>query len=80
MCLRQHLKICSDVSICIYRGMKSIQSRETIGFRQWCSGKFSLVGTLAWQYYGHTPYHYGEGGGGGVGCLNEWFCIKKNPC
>ena len=24
-----------------------------------------------------TPYHYGEGGGG-VGCLNKWFFIKKS--
>ena len=24
---------------------------------QWCSGKFSLVGTLAW-HYGHIPYRY----------------------
>ena len=30
---------------------------------QWCSGKFSLVGTLAW-HYGHIPYRYQSGGGG----------------
>ena len=43
---------------------------------QWCSGKFSLVGTLAW-HHGHIPYRYrGEGG-----CLNEWSFIKvKNLC
>ena len=29
---------------------------------QWCSGKCSLVGTLAW-HYGHIPYRYGGGGG-----------------
>ena len=32
---------------------------------QWCSGKFSLVGTLAW-HYGHLPYRYRGGGGGGA--------------
>ena len=31
---------------------------------QWCSGKFSLVGTLAWHYC-HIPYRYRGGGGGG---------------
>ena len=31
---------------------------------QWCSGKFSLVGTLTW-HYGHIPYRY-QGGGGVV--------------
>ena len=31
-------------------------------YKQWCSGEFSLVGTLAW-YYGHIPYRYGGGGG-----------------
>ena len=42
---------------------------------QWCSEKFSLVGTLAW----HIPYGYREGGGVGV-CLNELSFIKgKNP-
>ena len=29
---------------------------------QWCSGKFSLVGTLAW-HYGHISYRYRGGGG-----------------
>ena len=32
---------------------------------QWCSGKFSLVGTRAWPY-GHIPCCYRGGGGGGV--------------
>ena len=42
---------------------------------QWCSGKFSLVGTLTW-HYGHIPYRYR-----GWGCLNEWSFIKaKNLC
>ena len=31
---------------------------------QWCSGKFALVGTLAW-HYDHIPYGYPRGGGGG---------------
>ena len=29
---------------------------------QWCSGKFALVGTLAW-HYDHIPYGYLRGGG-----------------
>ena len=41
-----------------------ILNRGTGG--QWCSGKFSLVGTLAW-HYGRISYRYrGGGGGGGV--------------
>ena len=32
---------------------------------QWCSGNFSLVGTLTW-HYGHIHYHYWGGGGGRV--------------
>ena len=31
-------------------------------FNQLCSGKFSLVGTLA-GHYGHIPYRYRGGGG-----------------
>ena len=38
---------------------------------QWCSGKFSLVGMLAW-HYGHIPYRYQSGGGGGV--VNSRVC------
>ena len=30
---------------------------------QWCSGKFALVGTLAWSN-NHIPYGYRWGGGG----------------
>ena len=38
---------------------------------QWCSGKFSLVGTLTWHYGQsltptHIPYRYEGGGGGGT--------------
>ena len=29
---------------------------------QWCSGKITLVGTLAW-HYGHISYRYRGGGG-----------------
>ena len=43
-------------------------------YTQWCSGKFSLVGTLTW-HYGHIPYRY-RGGKGGGGCLNEWSFFK----
>ena len=32
-----------------------------LGRNQWCNGKFSLVGTLAW-HYGHIPYRCPEGG------------------
>ena len=39
---------------------------------QWCSGKFSLVGTLAW-YYGYIPIVIGGGG-----CLNELSRVKKS--
>ena len=49
---------------------------------QWCSGKFALVGTLAW-HYNHIPYDYlsGGGGGGGWGFLNESSFFKgKNRC
>ena len=49
------------------------------GLSQWCSGKFALVGTLAW-HYDHIPYGYRWGGGGG-GFLNEWSFFKgKNRC
>ena len=34
-------------------------------YMQWCSGKISLVGTLA-GHYGHIPYRYRGGGGGGL--------------
>ena len=37
-----------------------------------CSGKFSLVGTLAW-HYGHISYRYR---GGGRGCMNELSRVK----
>ena len=40
---------------------------------QWCSGKFSLVGTLAW-HYGHISYRYRGGGGGGF--MNELSRVK----
>ena len=40
---------------------------------QWCSGKTSLVGTLAWHDYGHISYRYRGGGGGG---LNELSRVK----
>ena len=44
---------------------------------QWCSGEFSLVGTLTW-HYGHIPYRY-QGGGGWY--LNKWSFMKdKSPC
>ena len=44
---------------------------------QWCSGKFALVGTLAW-HYDHIPYGYPRGGGG---VLNESsFIMGKNRC
>ena len=39
--------------------------RITQAYMQWCSGKFSLVGTLTW-HYGHIPNRYRGGGGGGV--------------
>ena len=35
---------------------------NSIFLMQWCSGKFSIVGTLAW-HYGHIPYRYWVGGG-----------------
>ena len=37
---------------------------------QWCSGKFSLVGTLA-GHYGHIPYRY-RGGGGYKSMFKHW--------
>ena len=41
-----------------------ILMEKLASYNQWCSGKFSLVGTLAW-HSGHIPYRY-RGGGGGV--------------
>ena len=33
-------------------------------YTQWCCGKFSLVGTLAWHYMVTYPIVIGGGGGG----------------
>ena len=53
------------------------QSKVKCYYEQWCSGNFSLVGTLTW-HYGHIHYHYWGGGGG---CLNKWSFFKgKNLC
>ena len=38
-------------------------SVESCTSQQWCSGKISLVGTLAWRY-SHIPFRYRWGGGG----------------
>ena len=58
-------------------GLKAPPLRFFCPHAQWCSGKFSLVGTLTW-HYGHIPYCYRGGGGG---CLNKWSFFKgKNLC
>ena len=44
---------------CLHVGLINIP----LQCEQWCSGKLSLVGTLAWQYYGHTLSLWGGGGG-----------------
>ena len=78
-----------SASVCVYSndnipgGKETVRipSRLTVSLHvsQWCSGKFALVGTLAW-HYDHMPYGYLWGWGGG-GFLNELSIFKcKNRC
>ena len=49
--MQQLLNICHTYS-----------TEHSLLYNQWCSGNFSLVGTLTW-HYGHIHYHYRGGGG-----------------
>ena len=64
----------------VSRSRKPLQHFYSLGNEilqevQWCSGNFSLVGTLAW--HGHIYYCY-RGGGGGR--LPKLIIKGKNPC
>ena len=48
---------------CLSFSINGLQIENVYNFNQWCSGKFSLVRTLAW-HYGHISYRYRGGGGG----------------
>ena len=49
---------------------------KTIHTMQWCSGKFSFVGTLAW-YYRYRGEENGGGGGVGSARLNVVLTMIK---
>ena len=68
---RQMRKMYANV---LWESFLNARSMSSVTYLQWCSGNFSLVGTLTW-HYGHRHYHYWGGGGGAS--MNGHFSRAK---